>query len=392
MRFSALRLVLIPAPLLLAVIWLAGPSAGCNTLDDGVYRRQSLTGSDVSDRSYVSIRWRQKLRDHGIFTFRPEEFAGAAASHGGQRIYVGTGAGTLYAFRGTTGVKIWERKLGGSIRATPLVVEHLGLLFVGSADGVMNAIDLATGAQKWKYRTKGIAYRPAVYSDGVIYFANHRDQVFSLDARTGRWRWSYDRETPESFTVAGHSGLALKGDNLYAGFSDGMIVCLSARSGNARWTRNLGGKAKEYLDVDSTPVVHNGVLYVSSFAGGLYALTADGGALRWRYPVKGASTVVADGDRLFFAASKRGLFALDFDGRLRWRQRIDSGTPRLPRVRGRAIYVTFSEGGLMVIDRRTGRLIQRFNPGEGISGPTLIQRRSLYVLSNHGNFYAFTLR
>ncbi len=378
--------------MVLAVIWLAGSSAGWNTLDGGTYRRQNLTGSDVSDRSFVSVHWRKKLRDHGIFNFRPEEFAGAVASHHGKRIYVGTGSGALHAFRADTGKKLWERKLGGSVRSSALVVEHLGLLFVGSADGAMNAIDLATGAQKWKYRTKGISYRPPVYSDGVVYFANHRDQVFSLDARTGRWRWSYDRETPESFTVAGHSGLALQGDNLYAGFSDGMIVCLSARSGNARWTRNLGGKAKEYLDVDSTPVIHKGVLYASSFSGGLYALTADGGALRWRFPVKGASTVAVDGDRIFFAASKLGLYALDSDGRLRWRQRIDSGTPRLPQVRGRAIYITYSEGGLMVIDRRTGRLIQRFNPGEGISGPSLIERHSMYVLSNHGNFYALTLR
>jgi len=388
MRFPA-RSTLLP---LLAAIWLAALSAGCNTLDGGTYRRQQRVGSNVADRSFVSIRWKKKLRDHGIFTFRPEEFAGAAASHQGQRIYVGTGGGKLFAFRADTGKQLWERKLGGSVSASPLVVEHLGLLFVGSADGAMNAIKLASGAQMWKYRTKGISYRQAIYADGVVYFSNHRDQVFSLDARTGRWRWSYDRETPESFTVAGHSGLAVKGDNLYVGFSDGVIVCLSARSGNARWTRNLGGKEKEYLDVDSTPVVHKGVLYVSSFAGGLYALTADGGALRWRFPVQGASTVAVDGDRIYFAASRQGLYALDLDGRLRWRQRIDSGTPRLPRVRGRAIYVTYSEGGLMVIDRRAGRLIQRFNPGEGISGPALLTRRSLYVLSNHGNFYAFTLQ
>jgi outer membrane protein assembly factor BamB len=388
MRSPALRTI----PFLLTVIWLVGPSAGCNTLEGGTYRRQRLLGSNVADRSYVSIRWQKKLRDHGIFTYRPEEFAGAAASHGGKRIYVGTAGGKLHAFRADTGATLWVRKLGGSVSAAPLVVERLGLLFVGSADGAMNAIKLATGAQKWKYRTKGISYRKAVYADGVVYFANHRDQVFSLDARTGRWRWSYDRETPESFTVAGHSGLTVKGDNLYVGFSDGMIVCLSARSGNARWTRNLGGKAKEYLDVDSTPVVHKGVLYASSFAGGLYALTADGGALRWRFPVQGASTVAVDGDRIYFAASNKGLYAVDFDGHLRWRQRIDYGTPRQPRVRGRAIYVTFSEGGLAVIDRRAGRLIQRFNPGEGISGPSLITRRSLYVLSNHGNFYAFTLQ
>ncbi|MFH2010942.1 MAG: PQQ-binding-like beta-propeller repeat protein [bacterium] len=377
---------------LLAAVWLAAATPACNSLEGGAYRRQRLVQTDITHRAFVQPRWRRTLRDHHIFTYMPEEFAGAGASHGGERVYIGTGAGRLYCFQASSGAVIWELLLGGAISAPPLIVERLGMLFIGSADGVMSAIELETGKRKWLYRTKGVAYRAPVYADGVIYFANHRDKVYSLDARTGRWRWSYDRETPESFTVAGHSRPVIYKDNLYVGFSDGMIVCLGARGGNARWTRSLAGSSKEYVDVDSTPVIHNDVLYVSSFSGGLYALTADGGALRWRFPVRGASTVAVSADRIYFATPREGLHALDLEGNLRWRQRVEAGTPRLPQVRGRALYVSFSEGGLMVIDRLTGKLIQSFNPGGGISGPSLITRDSLYVLSNRGHFYALTLK
>jgi len=378
--------------LLLAAACVAVAAPACNSLEGGTYRRQRLTSSDITHRSFVQPRWRRTLRNHIIFTYMPEEFAGAAASHGGKRVYIGTGAGRLYCFLANTGRVLWQLKLGGAISAPPLIVERQGMLFIGSADGVMSGVELKTGKRKWLYRTKGIAYRAPVYADGVIYFANHRDKVYSLDARTGRWRWSYDRETPESFTVAGHSRPVIKGDNLYVGFSDGMLVCLGARGGNAKWTRSLAGASKEYVDVDSTPVIHGNVLYASSFSGGLYALTADGGALRWRFPVKGASTVAVSAGRIYFATARRGLHALDLEGNLRWRQRVEAGTPRLPQVRGRALYVSYSEGGLMVIDRLTGKLIQRFNPGGGISGPSLITRDSLYVLSNQGQFYALTLQ
>ena len=240
--------------------------------------------------------------------------------------------------------------------------------------------------------TKGVILQPPVFADATVFFSNDRDQVFSLDAETGRWRWSYDRESPEGFTVAGHGRPLFHEGNLYLGFSDGRLVCLGARGGDVRWSRSLTGGAKEYVDVDATPVLAGSVLYASSHAGGVFALTPEGGALQWRFPVTGASTVVASGERIYFASARDGIHALDREGRLRWRQRLSAGSPGTPQVVERALIVPFAVGGLYVVDRLTGRLIQRFNPGGGISGPLRVTPDSLFALFNVGELYAFTLR
>jgi outer membrane protein assembly factor BamB len=365
---------------------------GCAALESDGFRRQRLADDRPEDRSYVTVRWKQQLRDHGIFTYQPEEHAGAAVSHGGRRLYVGAGDGKLYAVEALTGKRRWGIDLGAAVTSAPRVVEHLGLLYVGAADGALHAVELDSGERRWRYRTKGIPYQPAVYADGVVFFTNHRDQLFSLDARTGRWRWSYDRETPQSFTVAGHGGATVQGRRLLAGFSDGTLVCLGARGGQTRWTRSLTGEHQEYVDVDSTPVVRDKVVYAASLAGGVFAVMLEGGALRWRYPVAGVTGVAVADDRVYFASAKEGLHAVDTEGRLRWRQHLKAGAPGTPHVRGRALYITYADGGLFIVDRYSGRLIQRFNPGGGISGPPLLTADSLYLMTNRGGFFAFTRR
>lgn len=368
---------------------LSGP--GCAALDGDGVRRQVPLGDDVGDRAMVDIRWRKSLRRHGIFTYLPEEHAGVASSHGGSRIYVGAGDGKLRALEAHSGLKLWELDLGTPVTSSPLVVEPLGLLYIGAGDGALHAVDLGTGKRHWQYGTKGISYQPAVYSDGVVYFTNDRDQVFSLDAKAGEWRWSYDRETPQSFTVSGHGAPVIAGQRILAGFSDGTLVCLGSRGGETQWTRSLTGNEKEYVDVDSTPVVSAGVVYASSFSGGMFAVTLDGGALRWRFPVQGASSAAVAGDRLYFVSAQGGIHSLDLEGRIRWRQHLRAGTPQIPRIRGRALFVTGSEGGLHVVDRQTGRLMQRFNPGGGVSSAPHLTRDSLYLLSNRGDLFALTL-
>jgi outer membrane protein assembly factor BamB len=380
------------SPTIALALALAPGLTGCAALEEDGFRRQRPLTARPANRSYVTVRWTRELRDHGIFTYQPEEHAGAAVSHRGSRVYIGAGDGKLHAVHARSGETIWAVDLGAAVTTAPLVVQHLGLLYVGAADGTVHAVELENGERRWRYRTKGIPYRPVVYEDGVVFFTNHRDQLFSLDARTGRWRWSYDREPPQSFTVAGHGGPTVQGRRLVAGFSDGTLVCLGARGGQTRWTRSLTGDKREYVDVDSTPVVRDQVVYAASLAGGVFAVMLEGGALRWRYPVTGVTGVALADDRVYFASAKEGLYALDDEGRLRWRQHLKAGTPGTPHVRGGALYVTYSDGGLFIVDRHSGRLIQRFNPGGGISGPPLLTADSLYLLTNRGGFFAFTLR
>ncbi len=63
-----------------------------------------------------------------------------------------------------------------------------GVIFVGSNDGKLYAVDAETGATKWTFAATGrIASSPAV-SGGVVYVESYDSQLYAIDAATGRRR------------------------------------------------------------------------------------------------------------------------------------------------------------------------------------------------------------
>lgn len=82
------------------------------------------------------------------------------------------------------------------------------------------------------------------------------------------------------------------------------VYALNASSGALLWNNSVG-------NVDSTPAVANGVVYVGSFDGNVYALDASTGAPLWSYAT-GAfvySPAVANG--VVYVGSDAGIYALN---------------------------------------------------------------------------------
>jgi len=63
------------------------------------------------------------------------------------------------------GVK-WTFQTGGAVRSSPVVVD--GVVYVGSCDGHVYAIDAKSGKEKWKYDTGGRVSGSAAVVEGVV--------------------------------------------------------------------------------------------------------------------------------------------------------------------------------------------------------------------------------
>jgi outer membrane protein assembly factor BamB len=323
-----------------------------------------------------------RLADH-----QPQEFAAATATT--DVVYVGSQGGGYYALSAKDGQVLWQTRIGPT-SSRPLL--HGGRLYVGADDGTLWCLDPATGFEKWKYGTKGAIGEPPVLLDNLIIFSNSADQVFALEVTEGKapkWKWQYDRETPDEFTLRGHAGVAAEGGQIFAGFSDGNLVALSAASGDLVWVRSLAGDAQQFVDVDATPVVEGGIVYASAAASGLFALDAKDGSEKWQVKVAGAGPVVLDGKRLYAAAASDGLLALDRQGHVLWRQGMaKAGDPARPLIVGNTLLLSVSETGLLAIDKDTGELRQKFDPGPGVSSTPAVAGERMYLLSNGGILYA----
>src|ERR1700744_6197894 len=83
----------------------------------------------------------------------------------------------------------WAFHTGGEVVSSPAVFD--GVVYVGSNDGKLYAIDQQTGTQKWSFAAKSrIPSSPAV-SGGLVYFPSYDGNFYAVDAATGQQRWKF---------------------------------------------------------------------------------------------------------------------------------------------------------------------------------------------------------
>jgi uncharacterized repeat protein (TIGR01451 family) len=131
--------------------------------------------------------------------------------------------------------------------------------------GVSNAGSLQV---KWSFAgnsspTSGGLYSSPAVVNGVVYIGSKDSNVYALNASTGAKQWSFATEPLE---VIDNSSPAVANGVVYIGSAhlindEGNVCALNASTGAKLWTYNTGS------DILSSPAVVDGVVYVDSGLG-----------------------------------------------------------------------------------------------------------------------------
>lgn len=352
-------------------------------------------------RSVLSLAYSRRITDEDNGALRPEEHAAVTVDRARGQLYVGGRGGYLMALGLERGEVRWEVPVPGGIGSVPVLAEDGAVLLFGSDDGLLTALDLETRKPRWTYQTDGIIRNAVVEGDGVVYFANSRDEVYALDIRSGAWRWWYQREFQVEFTVQGRAGLSYRASDdegeavLYTGFDDGRAVAIDARSGEALWITSVAPpEGGAWVDCDSTPLLREDEVIVAGQATGVYGLAREDGSIRWSRPVRAAGSVVqGPAGSLLFSSSLEGLHAIDPGGALRWRAQLDPGVVSTPLVVDDVVFVTHSESGVLAYDVTDGEMLARVDTGSGVSSVPVFDAdlSRFFAVSNRGTLLAFNV-
>ena len=142
----------------------------------------------------------------------------------------------------------------------------------------LNQIDRANVARlklKWAFQmktTEKVETSPLVV-DGIMYLTQPPNDVWALDAETGRPFWNYRRSLPERIVVCCgqvNRGLAMLCDRLYMGTVDAHLVALDRKTGNLLWDVEVADYAKGY-SVTAAPLAVRDKVIVG-MAGGEYGV------------------------------------------------------------------------------------------------------------------------
>jgi outer membrane protein assembly factor BamB len=231
---------------------------------------------------------------------------------------------------------------------------------------------------------------------GALYVVTDNDTVTALARDDGRILWTYDKEPVEEITIAGHAGMLLEGGRLYAAFTDGAVVALNPADGSLFWELETSidvelrpGNVPQFLDVDTTPVMRQGTLYVASFTAGLYALNSSSGTVEWRdAEFKGVTGLATVGRMLVITSARRGVSLLDLRTReVQWEKAPERGAPTPPVVTeaGTVIYGE-TQGSLLALSLSDGHEIARAEGGSGFSATPAAAGTVGGAISNGGRF------
>lgn len=191
-------------------------------------------------------------------------------------VYVGSQDGNLYAYNATgcdgktsSCNPLWSIQLGiptssqPGVPSSPAVAN--GIVYVGSWDSKVYAIDTTTHSVKWSYLTGGMIWSSPAIVNGLIYIGSTDNKLYALDALGGKLAWTY--------TTGGaiHSSPAIAHGVVYIGSDDGELYALTADKGMPLWKSTQVNAA--FL---SSPMVANGLLYLSGNNDTLYIYDASG--------------------------------------------------------------------------------------------------------------------
>ncbi len=317
----------------------------------------------------------QAVKPLWVFTCEDEVRSSPAVASG--IVYVGSYDYNLYALDAQTGKMLWKYPTKGGVVSSPFVWRRIVLF--GSEDGNMYALDSSTGRTVWVFSTGGkIRSSPRVYGE-TVFFGSDDGNFYAVDAASGRLRWL--------FTTGGavRSSPALFQDRVIFGSDDGFIYALKASDGYPLWRHYCGRK------VVSSPAVWENYFFVGGFDFYVYAFNVFSGWVVWRYKTgKPVVSSPAVAERTVYIGSADGhLYAFRAeDGKLLWKYATGDQVISSPKVEEERVYFGSVDGYVYCLDAVRGELLWRFRTGGPVVSSAALAGGAVYIGSCDNKLYA----
>ena len=279
---------------------------------------------------------------------------------------------------------------------------HDGIIYVGTRDGRVVAINASSRDQLWQWPDtaglRGLIYATPVVHGDLVYVATYNGQVYALTSDRGVERWVY----PRTGSIGGIVGTpVVVNETIYVSSSDSTVYALDTTYGDLKAEYEiLDEKGQRHEKLWTSPVVHDGSIYVSTLDGYVYGFSSETGELEWSFKSEAgfASAPVIYEDAMFLGSFDRYLYAVRIASNASmWRfpQEEPAGNWfwTSPVVNDGIVYAGCLDGRLYAIGATTGEEIwsyttkdQTDEPSPIVSSPVLMDDL-LVVVNESGNVY-----
>ena len=219
----------------------------------------------------------------------------------------------------------------------------------------------------------------------------------NIDNSTIEWQYK-GKNVPLS--MKGSGSISNLNNNLFIARDDGNLVSLSKDSGKLNWLVSISPKSgrnelESLRDIEMTPYVKDGLVFVGSFQGNLVSVDAFSGNIIWSTPMSVLSNIDIDENYIYVADSYGAIFALDrFSGFIKWKITLVNSLVGTQSFSHDKYLINVSTNGyIMVIDKEKGRLLTSVSLLSDVDNQVrgLLLDKILYITSRNGRLNAIKI-
>ena len=375
-----------------SVLWRV-PTTGENRTAAAVAEGVLAAGSDAGELLLVDLAT-------GTARARVDlgsPVAGVAAAGGD--LFVATDGGFLYRLS-VDGRERWRRHLGSRLGVAPL--PHDGVVYQGTGDGRLVALDAADGEALWTFAARDAVGATPGRADGTLLVGSLDHALYAVDAVSGTELWRY---ATGGWVVT--QPLVVEGRVVFSGL-DGVVRSLPLDRpaapqaetdwpdpGRPRLTAAQRGAPRllwrTEVEQPKRLAAGEGRLLVGT-ATGVVAFEPATGRRLWRFATGAgveAKPLVAEG-RVVFGTTEGDAVALDArDGRRLWRHDLEAGTTSGAVAAGGVVYLGDDKGRLHALELASGRELWRAGTGHFVNGSALVLPDRVLIGSCDEHVWAF---
>ncbi|WP_333855607.1 outer membrane protein assembly factor BamB [Leclercia sp.] len=320
-------------------------------------------------------------------------------------VYAADRKGIVKAVNADDGKEVWSINLAeksGWLSRTPALLSGGvtvagGHVYIGSEKAQVYALNASDGSIAWQTRVAGEALSRPVVSDGMVLVHTANGQLQALNEADGAVKWTVNLDMP-ALSLRGESAPATAFGAAIVGGDNGRVSAVLMQQGQLIWQQRISQatgptEIDRLSDVDTTPVIVNGVVYALAYNGNLTAMDLRSGQVMWKRELGSVNDFVVDGNRIYLVDQNDRLLALSTEGGVTlWTQSdLLHRLLTAPALYNGSLVVGDSEGYMHWIDPSNGRFVAQDKvDGSGFQTEPVVADGKLLIQAKDGTLYAIT--
>lgn len=276
----------------------------------------------------------------------------------------------------------WKYDVDGGLSRNCISVSD-AILFVNTLNGEFYALDILSGKSLGRVSVSGTSSfsTPLVFNNNVIIASSGErgNSIFSYNLIRGEASWQRNTGWIESSPV-------MTDENVIISTVFGAVYRLNAKDGKIIWKSQLKNPLSSFY---TSPTLSGNKIFLGSTDGNMYAYEAVRGKELWKFKTGGSifcDASVKDG-RLYFGSDDEKFYCLDTSGNKIWSAVLNTRFLSSPAFYKNYVIISGVDGNIYSLDTAGGISNWVFQTKGTVTASPLLHKDKIFIGSYDQNFY-----